>query len=594
MNLPFANVSKSFLNMVQQDVPREVMSNTDNTGPQKQMFAEELSKTLEKIEHHENEASLQTKSGQTNQAQVNQFQASEDSSRAINYLSEKLNSEERLDFVLALKNIFLMLSKGDLKNISIDSQGLEALKKMLLNAGFEENDIIDLFDKFSEELGNNTLAMDDLLDRLFDLSLEVESDTEIFDESFLETSAIPFLESILNSLGIPKEKISEIFYEADRGEKGISLEVFIEKLQDLQKKSFYTGNHIETQEGDDNFSLLIKQLGLELNESKTSALTLNEFVSSLEKLYQKISQQQAAAYSQTDIDPKPVVNEKSFDLLHTLFTGMEFKNKNVETKTFEFSYEQIRDELKNQLLVPDNEKTNKNSLFSVKKENGKSVAGAKLENAFKEMESLLIGKKNGTADMADQLKDNKEFLKQVKSASAKLFDQTSMSALDTKTNDIQSGLNGLKTKSSFRNLPTYVTHQVSKSLVRAINQGESILRIQLKPPELGRLMMTIDNTGNSMKVSIMTDNIAAKEILAANVNELKTVLSNSGVNLERFEVDMSSNFNQSMADARNQAGNFGKQRRNKEKLNQTNGEGNTTPKIHLDTLNQGGALHFVA
>ncbi|RLB97670.1 MAG: hypothetical protein DRH34_14910, partial [Deltaproteobacteria bacterium] len=533
-------------------------------------------------------------SEQTKKTQLNQLQASEDSSRAINYLSEKLNSEERLDFVLALKNIFLMLSKGDLKNISIDSQGLEALKKMLLNAGFEENDIIDLFDKFSEELGNNTLAMDDLLDRLFDLSLEVESDTEIFDESFLETSAIPFLESILNSLGIPKEKISEILYEADRGEKGISLEVFIEKLQDLQKKSFYTGNHIETQEGDDNFSLLIKQLGFEKNESKTSALTLNEFVSSLEKLYQKISQQQAAAYSQTDIDPKFAANGKPLDLLSSLFKGLEFKNKNAETKTFEFSYEQIRDELKNQLLVPDNEKTNKNSLFSVKKENGKSVAGAKLENAFKEMESLLIGKKNGTADMADQLKDNKEFLKQVKSASAKLFDQTSMSALDTKTNDIQSGLNGLKTKSSFRNLPTYVTHQVSKSLVRAINQGESILRIQLKPPELGRLMMTIDNTGNSMKVSIMTDNIAAKEILAANVNELKTVLSNSGVNLERFEVDMSSNFNQSMADARNQAGNFGKQRRNKEKLNQTNGEGNTTPKIHLDTLNQGGALHFVA
>ncbi|RLC18646.1 MAG: flagellar hook-length control protein FliK, partial [Deltaproteobacteria bacterium] len=116
----------------------------------------------------------------------------------------------------------------------------------------------------------------------------------------------------------------------------------------------------------------------------------------------------------------------------------------------------------------------------------------------------------------------------------------------------------LKTKASFKNLPNFVTQQVSKNLVRAINQGENILRIQLKPPELGRLLITIDNSGSNIKINIMTENSAAREILTSNVNELRTVLSNSGVNLERFEVDMSSDFRQSMADARNQAWNFGK------------------------------------
>ena len=108
--------------------------------------------------------------------------------------------------------------------------------------------------------------------------------------------------------------------------------------------------------------------------------------------------------------------------------------------------------------------------------------------------------------------------------------------------------------------------------------------------------MTIDNTGNSMKVSIMTENLAAKEILISNTNELRTVLSNSGVNLERVEVDMSSNFRQSMADARNQAGNFGKQNRNRGKLSidPVRSENRNDSMSLLDAIDQGRSLHFVA
>ena len=47
--------------------------------------------------------------------------------------------------------------------------------------------------------------------------------------------------------------------------------------------------------------------------------------------------------------------------------------------------------------------------------------------------------------------------------------------------------------------------------------------------------MTIDNTNNMMRGNIMTENQAAKEILSQNKTELKSVLSSSGVNLERFE-----------------------------------------------------------
>ncbi|MCD4735781.1 MAG: flagellar hook-length control protein FliK [Bacteroidales bacterium] len=590
MDFTFSDASSSFLNMIQPDLPREVMFDADNAGSKKPLFAEKLSKTLKKADRLEDQAFRV----QTNPIQVNLVQAAKDPVKAMDSIFEKLKGKKGISFVSVLKNIFLMLSKGDLKNISIDADGLEALKKMLLKAGFKENDINDLIVEFTEELENKTLSLDDLFDKLFELVFEAGLEIETEQENFLETSAIPFIESILTSLGIPRDKIQEILIQADKGDKGISLDVVIEKLQNLQEKSFYTQIHYKTREGDDNFKMLFKQLGIEQNESKISPLTLDELVESFEKLRTKVSQNQIhapAEVSDYKHTQKPIANEKSLDLLDALFKGLEFKNKEADTQVFKFSYEQIKDQFKNELLVPGEEKINKKDLFSFDK-NIKPATDTKLKDGFKAMDFLLPGKKIGAVDMNDQLKDSKGFLKQLKFENAKQSDQGQVSTSDVKSGQTQSGLNILKTKSSFRNLPTYVTHQVSKSLVRAINQGENILKIQLKPPELGRLVMTIDNTGNNMKVSIMTENFAAKEILISNVNELRSVLSNSGVHLERFDVDMNSNFKQSMADAGNQAGNSGKQQRNKEKP--VNGEVVNDPINLLDSLNQEGSLHFVA
>ena len=61
---------------------------------------------------------------------------------------------------------------------------------MLLKAGFEESEVNDLMASLSEDLENKILTLDDLLDKLFDLSLEAEANIKIEQESFLEISAI--------------------------------------------------------------------------------------------------------------------------------------------------------------------------------------------------------------------------------------------------------------------------------------------------------------------------------------------------------------------------------------------------------------------
>jgi len=580
MNFTFEDISSSYLNMAQPEFSGQTMLNNDHTGSQNQVFAEKLNKTLEKIEQHANKEMIQPDS----------YRKNEDVDEIVELLSDKLKDEKGVGFVSALKNIFLMLSNGDLKNISIDAEGLETLKKMLLKAGFKEGDVNDLLLTLSDESEKNGLTMDDVLDSLFDLPLDDESDEDSLQENFLEISSLPFLESILGSLGLDPEKIQEILGKADKGEKGISIDVIIENLQKLQKEAFYSGNEYKTQEGDDSFKQLFESINLELDGSKKSSLTLNELVSSLEQLKRKISQQQAT----TDDGKANNATEKSQDLLNELFKGLKVKNQAAETNALGFSFDQIKDQFENELLIPENGKDSKKSLFSIQK-NAEHTVNTELKGVFKEMEALLSGKKS-LVDAKGSINDDKESANDIKSKTTKSSDLSQVSASDLKTGDSQSNLNAIKTKASFKNLPSYVTQQVNKGLVRAINQGEDTLKIQLKPAELGRLILTIDNTGNSMKVSIMTENAAAKDILASNVNEIRTVLSNSGVTLERFDVDMNSDFRQSMADARNQTGNSGKRNKNRDKnlFDSVNGEGMNDPASLLDALRQDGALHFVA
>ena len=153
-----------------------------------------------------------------------------------------------------------------------------------------------------------------------------------------------------------------------------------------------------------------------------------------------------------------------------------------------------------------------------------------------------------------------------------------------------------KIASSRTIIPSYVTSQVGKGLARAVAQGDSELKLQLRPPELGRIIMTIDNLGSSLKVSVVTENQAARDILTSHANELKAALSSSGISITSFDVEMGSDFNQSMADARQDTRGFGSKRSKGSGLEDEAVKGIGDPTINSlgFVSNTDGALHFVA
>ncbi|OQY52178.1 MAG: hypothetical protein B6230_03145, partial [Desulfobacteraceae bacterium 4572_89] len=426
------------------------------------------------------------------------------------------------------------------------------------------------------------------------LSTETEEESE---EVIIETSVLPFITSMLTSLGFPLEEVSQIMSQADRGQKGISLDVVIDQLKVIESQSLYTGQLFKTQEGDTYYTGLFEQLGLVVPETNTSRLSLNGLIFSLETLKQKFVEAKNNTsepakinlINNTDSLNSDIVVKESFtNLFESLFKYLDIQPE--KTSVPEFSYEQIKEQFKNDLLIPDKNNPNKKGLFSQDTIN----PGVKSEQVLKEVESILSGKSGPAIDTKSLAKGGEENVKLLNPDMAKGGEISQLAASDVKTESMP--LNVLKIKATLNNLPNYVMNQVGKSVVRAINQGENTLNLQLKPPELGRLFMTIDNVGNSMKVSIITENHVAKDILTSNMGELKTVLANAGISLEKFDVDMDSNFRQSMADAKNQSSQFGKKKQNKENnlFDAVNAEGKNDFTGGMIATIQNGSYHFVA
>ncbi len=69
-----------------------------------------------------------------------------------------------------------------------------------------------------------------------------------------------------------------------------------------------------------------------------------------------------------------------------------------------------------------------------------------------------------------------------------------------------------------------------------VHQGEQASRIQISPPELGRLDLSIVIKEGHLHAHVSAENPMVKEIIEANLHQLKQQLGNLGFTVERFDV----------------------------------------------------------
>jgi len=101
---------------------------------------------------------------------------------------------------------------------------------------------------------------------------------------------------------------------------------------------------------------------------------------------------------------------------------------------------------------------------------------------------------------------------------------------------------------SAERLPAYVTEQAGKQIARSMLRGEKTVKLQLKPPELGSLKVEMDIKGQSLKLGLFTESDTTRDFLASHIHMLKEALVDNGIKLERFDIEIRHDFEQSLTD----------------------------------------------
>ncbi|WP_020588215.1 flagellar hook-length control protein FliK [Desulfobacter curvatus] len=527
-------------------------------------------------------------------------------------------------FLTELKNLLLSLSNSDLDNLSLDENGLEALGDLLVQAGFDQASVEELMADLTLtfEEGTDLISVSDFMDDLFELPLAEDEDITQA-ETLMPTSDLPYIKSLLSMMGVDEQQITSIMDNVSEGTQGFDFDDFIEQLKQLLDTANESGLTCQTDE-DDAYMTLLKQLDLdsfieESDEPLTLATLIDAFVQKLDLKKDNLSNQTEESVSEVfTTDPFEALATQSghHGLLNQLLSGLNIQEDSEETVDAAITLsansnamvKEIEDRVQVQFMdqirggdVSAKDASNSAPTNTQTRESD-SDGAFKIANNFSD--TTRTAKESASQNSVKAAQADAAALEKMASNTNALSGDTTSKGSETqnlifgveKSTTTQTvGTSGTQqSRQAFSTLPDFVTRQVGKSIVRSINTGSDTIRMQLKPPELGRVYMSIDHNGNSMKVSVITEHQSAKDILAANVNEIKTMLSSSGINLESFEVDMSSDFQQSMADARAQDQSAGKKQATRGSGDDAQDDLSDNLTAQNAVLNDSGSLHFVA
>jgi flagellar hook-length control protein FliK len=123
---------------------------------------------------------------------------------------------------------------------------------------------------------------------------------------------------------------------------------------------------------------------------------------------------------------------------------------------------------------------------------------------------------NGTVHFADNSKETRQ------------LNEIKMKEVFTRNN----------TAEQYEVLKDKIVTSVQDSIQLMVNEGDSRATIQLHPPELGKIQVELIVKDNQVSAKINTDNVAVKEVILTNLNQLKSNIENAGIEVDKFDVEV--------------------------------------------------------
>jgi flagellar hook-length control protein FliK len=428
-----------------------------------------------------------------------------------------------------------LLAKGKpLDNISLNKEDLFLLKKFLLQCGFSEQKT----ERFLNELKNNSTDAEINLANFFQKIAEVDptegsekNDKEAF---VIESSVVPHLESVLRNFGLTPKDVENVLSAAKVEGGGMDPKIFAIKLKQIKNR---IGDNIQTIKDHDavkQISNKMEIMGLNLpDKAKAGTISIEDFITSLEQMSKSQGKENGPPHELKStmeqlLERVVISGEKQ----KSVFSPPAVANFKLHNSIAKEKMNDTVESLDNESLLPN--LNNKNEKIN-------NIGRQNIEYAHHEKKVELFS--NSAGDKGFQHMAGKKG-HDIKSG-IRIMDLPKPTAVSTFSETV----NAVKSndKSTKTSLPAYLVGQVGKQISRSILRGDKIVRLQLKPPELGRIKINIDIKNNILKLGMIAEHRSVKELLLSNVNELKGSLVSQGIKLENIDIQINTGFGQSLA-----------------------------------------------
>lgn len=351
------------------------------------------------------------------------------------------------------------------------------------------------------------------------------------EDNSLDISNIPHIESILRAFGFSPKQVDNVFNEAKLENGKLDIAKIIIKLNQIssgikQKESepsLKAGQKsVLTIEGE-TASKVLKQLGkMDIHlpvEQTDKSISIQDLISGLEQKIKK-----PAAANQLPDNIKAAITQTAAKV------GSAGQN-NASAMLPAFDPKMGAQDLKNKA-------TEKNNILAFLQKNHKINPDAQ---SWQNQAKVTLSLKQAGFSQASEFVST--------AASANVLDPVNTARPRTLP---ETGV-----------LPKYLINQVGKKVAMSVLKKDSFIKLQLKPPELGNVKIKMDVTDNVLKLGMTLENESVKELLLSNIHDLKRVMGEQGIKIDKLEVNINADFDQAMKDSndanpQNQQGHKGK------------------------------------
>jgi len=428
----------------------------------------------------------------------------------------------------------LLATGKPLDKISLNTEDLPLLKKLLLQCGFSEQKADNFLKelKISNPYGEINLA--NFFQKIGELDPPEQTEKNEKQTCMIEPSAIPHMESILRNFGLTPKELDTIFSAAKVDGGGVDLKRFAIKLKEISNRLSDKIQKIKDHDTVKQISNKMETMGLNLSDkAKAGNISIEDFITSLEEMTKRQGKENS---------PPHELKSTMDRLLERVVISGE-KQKFVVSPQADANFK-LHNHIAKQRINEKGESIDNGSLLTnLNEESGKTNNIGRQDIEFTNYAKKAELFSNSTGSKGFQNKTGKE-VHDMKSETGIMesSQQSAISNFSDSINAVERNDNSLKAP-----LPTYLIDQVGKQISRSILRGDRIVRLQLNPPELGRVKIMIDIKDNALKLGMIAEHSSVKEILLSNVHELKEALASQGIKLENINIQINTGFGQSMA-----------------------------------------------